>query len=97
MVITKPGARKQKAKLGKLALPVCRLCEGETPRRTLEIHLSSYHGRTKCVFKIVMLAGQALLHLIAAVYTCLCSVVKLQCSTWRPHWKFFHIIYKERH
>jgi len=50
MVITIPGARKQKAKLGKLALPVCRWCEGENPHRALEIHLSSYHGRMKCMF-----------------------------------------------
>jgi hypothetical protein len=72
MVITIPGARKQKAKLGKLALPVCRWSEGETPCRALEIHFTPYHGKIKCMFKIVMLAGQALLDLIAAEYTCLC-------------------------
>jgi hypothetical protein len=72
MVITVPGARKQKAKLGKLALRVCRWCEGETPHMALEIHLSSYQGRLKCMFKVVMLADQALLDLIAAEYTCLC-------------------------
>lgn len=37
------------------------------------MHLSSYHGRMKCMFKIVMLAGQALLDLIAAEYTSLLS------------------------
>jgi hypothetical protein len=36
------------------------------------VHLSSYHGRIKCMYKIVMLAGQPLLDLIAAEYTCLC-------------------------
>ena len=71
MLITIPDARKQKAKLGKLALPVCRWRKDETPRRNLEIHLSSYHGRIKYMFNIVMLAGQALLDLIAAEYMCL--------------------------
>jgi hypothetical protein len=72
MVFTLPGVRKQKAKVGKLALPLCRWCEVETPCRALEIHLSSYHGRIKCMFKIVMLAGQALLDLIVVEYICRC-------------------------